>query len=81
MQVVVINKDPARAGAIKLSLPGVQVQSAQVEQVQAKALFDSPGLPEASTLMKPDVQLDTKRGLVQWQMGPASYGLATLTLA
>ena len=81
VQVVVINKDPARAGAIKLSLPGVQVQSAQVEQVHAKALFDSPGLPEASTLVRPEVQVDAKRGTVQWQMGPASYGLATLTLA
>ncbi|TDM04877.1 MAG: hypothetical protein C4K60_20775 [Ideonella sp. MAG2] len=81
VQVVVINKDPARAGAIKLSLPGVQVQSAQVEQAQAKALFDSPGQPEASTLVRPEVQVDAKRGTVQWQMGPASYGLATLTLA
>lgn len=81
LQVVVINKDPQRSASVQLQVAGARLQSAQVEQVQAKAVFDAPGQPEASTLVRPSVSLQAQAGQAQWTLGPASYALATLTLA
>ena len=80
LQVVVINKDPQRAGAVSLGVTGASVQSASVEQVHAKAVFDSPGQPEASTRVRPAVVVDTATRQVRWTIEPASFALLTVQL-
>ena len=80
LQAIVIHKDPQRPGQVSLSLEGAGLRSATVEQVQARAVFDSPGQPEASQLVRPTVTVDAARRLVSWEMGPASFALVRLKL-